>query len=292
MALALLFPLLLSAQAPQAFDIQGHRGARGLYPENSIPAMLEAVKLGVTTLELDVVISKDRQVVVSHEPWMNGEICLDSLRRDISSRNKQINLYELTYNEIADFDCGSKRQSRFPEQQLLPVPKPLLTELLAAVERHCKEYKLPPVRYNIEIKSQPSHDGKYHPSVDSFAELVMQAIQKAGVMGRTTIQSFDPRPLQYLNRKNYPVQIALLTELQLNPEKAIQTLGFIPTIYSPYYKLVNKKLIDYARQVGMQVIPWTVNEAEEMEKLIEMGVDGLITDYPDRLIALLKASGR
>ncbi len=171
----------------------------------------------------------------------------------------------------------------------MPVPKPLLSELIAAVERHCREYKLPPIRYNIEIKSQLATDGKYHPAYDTFAELVLQVLAKANVMNRTTIQSFDVRPLQYINGKDYPVQIALLTELQLQPEKAIQSLGFIPTIYSPYYKLVNAKLMAYAKQIGMQVIPWTVNEADDMQKMLELGVDGIITDYPNVLMELLKS---
>jgi glycerophosphoryl diester phosphodiesterase len=277
-------------RAQPKIDVQGHRGARGLYPENSIPAMLAALNMGVNTLELDVVISKDRLVVVSHEPWINSEICLDANGRELSnSKGKQLNLYELNYNEIANYDCGSKGNSRFPQQQKMPVPKPLLSELIAAVERHCREYKLPPIRYNIEIKSQLATDGKYHPAYDTFAELVLQVLVKANVMKRTTIQSFDVRPLQYINGKDYPVQIALLTELQLQPEKAIQSLGFIPTVYSPYYKLVTPKLIDYAKQVGMQVIPWTVNDPEDMQKMLDLGVDGIISDYPDVLLELLKS---
>ncbi|MDP2187341.1 MAG: glycerophosphodiester phosphodiesterase family protein [Sphingobacteriaceae bacterium] len=287
--LLLCFSIPVFMQAQPKIDVQGHRGARGLYPENSIPAMLAALNLGVNTLELDVVISKDRLVVVSHEPWMNSEICLDANGREISSsKGKQLNLYELNYNEIANYDCGSKGNSKFLQQQKMPVPKPLLSELITAVERHCREYKLPPIRYNIEIKSQLATDGKYHPAYDTFAELVLQVLAKANVMNRTTIQSFDVRPLQYINGKDYPVQIALLTELQLQPEKAIQSLGFIPTIYSPNYKFVTPKLMDYARQVGMQVIPWTVNEPEDMQKMLDLGVSGIITDYPNVLVELLK----
>jgi len=283
----LSFPFTMQAQTN--IDVQGHRGARGLYPENSIPAMLAALNLGVNTLEVDVVISKDRLVVVSQEPWINSDICLDANGRELSSsKGKQLNLYALTYNEIANYDCGSKGNSKFPQQQKMPVPKPLLFELIAAVERHCREYKLPPIRYNIEIKSQLATDGKYHPAYDTFAELVIQVLAKANVLNRTTIQSFDVRPLQYINGKDYPVQIALLNELQPLSEKAIQSLGFIPTIYSPYYKLVTPKLMDYARQMGMQVIPWTVNDPEDMQKMLDLGVAGIITDYPNLLIDLLK----
>lgn len=282
----LLFVNVLLAQT--RMDVQGHRGARGLMPENTIPAMLEAVRLGVTTLELDVVISADGQVVVSHEPWINADICLDSTGEELSSsKGKQLNLYQLNYTEIMAFDCGSKGNTRFPQQQKMPVVKPLLSDVFNIVERYLKEYKRPPVNYNIEIKSSPAGDDKQHPQPELFAELVMQEISKAGLQSRTIVQSFDMRPLRYLNTKNYPVKLALLIESQTNFEAAIRDLGFIPTIYSPYYRLVNKKLMAYATQTGMQVIPWTVNETDDMEKMLELGVQGIITDYPDRLLQLL-----
>lgn len=274
--------------AQPRIDVQGHRGARGLMPENTIPAMLEAVRLGVTTLELDVVISADGQVVVSHEPWISAEICLDSSGEELSnSKGKQLNIYQLSYSEIMAFDCGSKGNSRFPQQQKIPVCKPLLADVFEVVERYVKEHKRFPVNYNIEIKSTPAGDDKSHPAPEIFADLLMQEVSKAGLQSRTTIQSFDMRPLRYLNSKNFPVKLALLIETQTNYEAAIRELGFIPTIYSPYYRLVSKKLMAYAAQTGMQVIPWTVNDTDDMEKMIEMSVSGIITDYPDRLLDLL-----
>lgn len=289
-----LLPAMLalnSLHAQPRIDVQGHRGARGLMPENTIPAMLEAIRLGVTTLELDVVISGDGQVVLSHEPWMNADICLDSTGEELSnSKGKQLNIYTLTYNEIMAFDCGSKGNSRFAEQQKIPVYKPLLSDVFEVVERYLKEHKRMPVSYNIEIKSSPAGDGKNHPTPDIYAEKVMQEVSKAGLQSRVIIQSFDMRPLRYLNDKNYAVRLALLVESQTNYEAVIRELGFIPTIYSPYYRLVNKKLMAYATQTGMQLIPWTVNETDDMEKMLELGVHGIITDYPNRLLRLLTAS--
>ena len=281
--------LVQSAFAQFNLDVQGHRGARGLMPENTIPAMLEAVRLGVTTLELDVVITGDQQVLLSHEPWMNAEICLDAAGQELSSgKGKQINLFELSYDEITAFDCGSRGNSKFPEQQKIPVHKPLLADVFQAVERFSKEHKRNPVQYNIEIKSSPAGDGKQHPAPEAFAELVLAEVAKAGVQNRTTIQSFDPRPLQYLNTQNAPVKLALLVESQTNFESAIRDLGFIPTVYSPNYRLVNKKLMNYAAQIGMKVIPWTVNEPEDMRRMLELGVHGIITDYPNRLLDVLR----
>ncbi|MBA4304849.1 MAG: glycerophosphodiester phosphodiesterase [Sphingobacteriaceae bacterium] len=287
--LALSLFVMLAAYAQSPLDVQGHRGARGLMPENTIPAMLEAVRLGVTTLELDVVITADKQVLVSHEPWMNPEICLDPAGQELStSKSKQVNIYSLSYDETTTYDCGSKGNSRFPEQQKIPVHKPLLADVFQAVERYCKEHKKAGVQYNIEIKSSPVGDDKQHPAPEEFADLVLAEIAKAGLLARTTIQSFDMRPLRYLNNKNSPVKLALLIESQPNYEGAIRELGFIPTIYSPYFKLVNKKLLSYAAQTGMKVIPWTVNETDDMRRMLELGVDGIITDYPNRLLELLR----
>lgn len=289
-----LFVLVLSMQlafAQRSVDVQGHRGARGLMPENTIPAMIEAVRLGVTTLELDVVITADQQVLLSHEPWMNADICLDANGQELSgSKGKQINIYTLTYDEIITYDCGSKGNSRYPEQQKIPVHKPLLADVFQAVERYTKEHKLAPVQYNIEIKSTAASDGKQHPEPERFADLVLAEVAKAGLYSRTTIQSFDMRPLQYLNSKNAPVKMALLVESQTNYEAAIRELGFIPTIYSPNYRLVNKKLMAYAAQIGMKVIPWTVNDTDDMRRMLDFGVDGIITDYPNRMLNLLRES--
>lgn len=290
----LIFFLLLSVRLmgqspPAAFDLQGHRGARGLMPENTVPAMLKALEIGVTTLELDVVITADRQVLVSHESWMNADICLDSNGREMSnSRGKQLNIYQLRYNDITNFDCGSKKLSRFPDQEKRPVHKPLLDDLIEVCERYTRERRLPPVRYNIEIKSSPAGDRKDHPLPDEFADLVLRVIQQRNITDRATIQSFDIRPLQYLNQLNAPVKLAYLTENEDDIAFITKKLGFIPDVFSPAYKLVDKELITASRQLQMLVIPWTVNETADMEKLIKMGVDGLITDYPDRAQEVLR----
>ncbi len=290
--LFLCMPLSLFAQEnPRSFDLQGHRGARGLMPENTIPAMLKAIDLGVTTLEMDVVITADRQVLVSHESWMNADICLDSSGKEMSSsRGKQLNIYELRYADILTFDCGSKKNNRFPEQEKLPVHKPLLDDLIQVCERYTRERNLPPVRYNIEIKSSPAGDRKDHPLPDEFADLVLGVLQKRGIPERATIQSFDMRPLQYLRQLNAPVKLAFLTETEQDIDAVIKYLGFIPDIYSPYYKFVDETLVAHCRRLNMLLIPWTVNEPEQLQKMIGLGVDGLITDYPDRAKAVLSGS--
>ena len=272
----------VSAQ-PTKFDFQGHRGARGLAPENTIPAMLKALEYGVTTLELDIVITKDEQIVVSHEPWFNHEICTNPDGTIISKEQSQkLLIYEMTYEEVKTFDCGSNQNPRFPEQVPVKASKPLLKEVVAEVDRYCIEHDLALVNFNIETKCIPGGDNIRHPAPGDFARRLYEEIYQLGIAKRTTVQSFDVRTLQQMQKIDPDIKLVLLVENENGPEWNIRNLGFLPTIYSPYYKLVKKKTIDYCHSKGMKIVPWTVNEPKHMKKLIRKGVDGLITDYPDR----------
>lgn len=288
-AFLLMSARVLHAQnTPQDFDLQGHRGARGLMPENTIPAMFKAIDLGVNTLELDVVITADRQVLVSHEAWINADICLDSNGQTLSNnQGKQRNIYAMRYDDITLYDCGSKNVQKFPDQQKLPVHKPLLQDLIAACERYTRERRLPPVKYNIEIKSSPETDRKYHPLPDEYADLVLLVVQEKGISSRTTLQSFDHRPLQYLYQSNAPVKLSFLDEVGRPVEAVVRLLGFVPDYYSPHYRLVDKEMVNDFKQNNISLIPWTVNEPEAIRKMLRLGVQGLITDYPDRVKTLL-----
>lgn len=266
------------------FDLQGHRGARGLRPENSIPAFLFALDSGVTTLELDVVITKDKQVVVSHEPWMSAAICLqpDGTPIEKEEELKEFNIYQMSYEEVREFDCGSLGNERFPEQVKMRVSKPLLRDVIVAVEDHIKSYSQYEVDYNIEIKSSPEGDGKFHPGVTEFSDLVYKLIDEYLPMNRVVIQSFDFRVLQYWHKKYPEVRLAALVENVRPVQTNLANLGFSPTIYSPYYKFLKKTDVDYLHKQKIRVIPWTVNEESEMLSMRGLGVDGIITDYPDR----------
>lgn len=265
------------------FDVQGHRGARGLRPENSIPAFLAALDYGVTTIELDVVVSKDKQLVVSHDPWMSAAICLTPDGREFGKREeKTYNIYEMTYDEIAAFDCGSKGNAAFPGQEKMSVRKPLLRDVIAAVEDHIRSYSRYEVDYNIEIKSDAEGDNKSHPGPEEFSDLVYALIDQYLPLRRVVIQSFDFRVLKYWHRKYPQVRLSALVE-NVKPTSAnLAALGFKPAIYSPYYKLVSKAMVNYVHRNGMRIIPWTVNEDSDMLSLKAMGVDGFITDYPDQ----------
>lgn len=256
-------------------------------PENTLPAFMKALEKGVTTLEMDVVISKDLQVVLSHEPWMSSLICFDSTDYPIPvKREKEYNLFNMTYQEIMLFDCGSKGNLNFPNQVRMPVCKPLLREVLQVSERYIREHKLPQVWYNVEIKSSPEGDKKLHPEPAQFADLVLKVVMDNGLANRTIIQSFDIRVLKYIASKSLPVKLALLVENKNGVIQNLEKLGFNPDIYSPDFQLLTQDDVAILHQKNVRVIPWTVNSEADMVRLKSWGVDGLITDYPDTFKAI------
>jgi len=269
---------------PNSFDLQGHRGARGLLPESTIPSFRKALELGVSTLELDVVISADDQVVVSHDPTILASICSHPDGRDVSEQEQEsLRLYEMPYELIRQYDCGSRGHPGFPTQDPLPAYKPLLSEVIAFGESWSSEYGEKPVRYNIEVKSRPEGDGVMHPEPDQFVRLVLRTVLAAGVERRVTIQSFDVRSLQSLRAQAPDITLALLigrTE-DRGLEENVRILGFTPPIYSPNYALVDADLVSAVHAKNVKLVPWTVNDPDAMVSLIRLGVDGFITDYPD-----------
>jgi glycerophosphoryl diester phosphodiesterase len=273
----------LFAQYIPRFDVQGHRGARGLKPENTIPGFITALDSGVTTLEMDVVITADNQVILSHEPWMSSSFCFDSTGREISEKDeKKFNIYKMTYDQVVKFDCGSKGNSKFPQQTKMRLSKPLLSDVIVAVEDHIRSFTRYEVDYNIEIKSTPEGDNKHHPPVEVFSDLVYELIDQYLPLERIVIQSFDFRVLRYWHTKYPHVRLAALVENVKSIDANLRDLGFNPSIYSPHYKLINREKVRYLKGKKIRVIPWTVNEEKEMLLLRGMGVDGFITDYPDR----------
>ncbi|CAH0997021.1 Glycerophosphodiester phosphodiesterase [Emticicia aquatica] len=285
--LLFLFPVLTFAQTMD-FEIQGHRGCRGLMPENTIPAFKKAIDLGVKTLELDVVISKDKQIVVSHDPFFNPACTIDP-NGDFITKSNMKNLYLLDYKEIKKYDVGSRGNKDFPEQQKIKVYKPLLKEVIVACEKYAKEKGISPIKYNIEIKSEEKEYGISQPKVEEFSELVYQVIIKQLSPDRVILQSFDYNVLKYWHKKIEEktfkkITLSVLIEpidnndVQTNLDK----LGFKPQIWSPYFVQATEKRVKQLHELGIKVIPWTVNKRVEMEKVKAAGCDGLITDYPDR----------
>jgi len=284
--LSLLFVSMLNNNSfgqSRQIDLQGHRGCRGLMPENTIPAMYEAIRLGVTTIELDVVVSKDGQLVVSHEPFMSPEISIPPLESKDQFENGSIfNIYQMNYDEIAKWDVGLKKIKRFPDQFKMAAQKPLLNNLIDSTEDYVNKNKLKRLYYNIETKCNPSSDGVYHPAPKEFVEKLIQLLKEKNILERSIIQSFDKRTIQYLHA-NYPLVKTsfLIGDKKYNSLKEILSdLGFTPNIISPEFNLIDNQLIDQCHQQGIKVIAWTVNDRIKIKSLYDMGIDGIISDYP------------
>ncbi len=266
-------------------DWQGHRGARGLVPENSVPAFLKALAYEqIQTLEMDVAVTKDSVIILSHEPWMSHNICsrLEGLPVT-KEEEKELSIFQMTYAETKMFDCGSRGNENFPGQTPLKVQKPALSEVVEAVENYCLRNEREQPFYNIEIKSRPAWDQFYTPAPETFAELLIKEVKRLDIYEKTCIQSFDPRALNAVHKLDSSITTALLVDNIQGVEGNLQKIGFKPDIYSPHYKLVNAGVVKEVHDKGMKLIPWTVNDPSDMKALIQLGVDGIITDYPNRI---------
>jgi glycerophosphoryl diester phosphodiesterase len=288
--LFLITPLLMNAQK---FDIEGHRGCRGLMPENTISAFIKAIDLGVNTLELDVCITKDRKVVVSHEPYMNALFCSHPDGSPVlKTEEKSLNLYKMDFAEIKGFDTGARGNVLFPEQKKQATYKPLLAEVFEKIENYLKVNNLPLPNYNIEIKSEALEYNISQPEVPEFSELVYQEIIKYVAPDRIILQSFDFEVLKYWKAKMQKgeykkVQLSALVEME-GVKPSFKKLGFLPDIFSPYFKQLTKGKVSLCHRKGVKVCPWTVNTLADMQAIKAMGTDGLITDYPNRAQKLLE----
>jgi glycerophosphoryl diester phosphodiesterase len=278
------YPIKMNAQINSSFDKQGHRGCRGLMPENTIPAMLHALDLGVRTLEMDVVFTKDSVAILSHEPFFNHVITTKPDGSFIEEKDeKNSNIFKMSFAETQQYDVGLRPHPRFPNQQKIAAQKPSLAAVFDSVKAYMKQTKRPFPFFNIETKTTPFTDDIFHPALAAFVELLMKVIKENQMESFVIIQSFDIRTLQYLHQHYPSIPTALLIEDfdKHVPEVQIKELGFIPTVYSPHYSLVNDLLIQKCHQQNIKVIPWTVNEKDTITALKKLGVDGIITDYPN-----------
>ncbi|MFT5143970.1 MAG: glycerophosphoryl diester phosphodiesterase [Rhodothermales bacterium] len=263
-------------------ELQGHRGARGLMPENTIPAFIRALEAGADTMEMDAVITADEKVVVSHEPFFSARICSKPDGSAVTEQEEHdLNIYTMASDEVALFECGSRGNPTFPRQQRAPVAKPLLVDAIRAIEQWAKDHGRQTVKYNIEIKSRPAWDGIYHPSPERYAELLHRVVTGEGIRDRTTIQSFDPRALEAMHVRDAGQTLSYLVDNIASVATNLAQLSFSPATYSPSHRRVNSAMVLQLHEAGMRVIPWTVNDEATMRRLIDLGVDGLITDYPD-----------
>jgi len=268
-----LFGIGCVAEAQEGTKVFGHRGCRAHYPENSIIGFQKAIEMGVDGIELDVVVNKDKQLVISHEPYFQGEFCLDAQGEKITNE-KAYNIYEMTREEILLFDCGSIGNPKFPDQQRVSSHKPLLRELFSLVD-------LANVTVLLEIKSSPKEYGKSQPAPEEYVQIILNELETFPYRQNIIFMSFDPAILNEINKQTKEFNMVYLTYLPFrSARKFLKDLDFQPYAFGMFYPTVNRKKVNYLHKHNMKLFSWTMNEEKTAKKLIEMGVDGIITDRP------------
>ncbi|MDB5260832.1 MAG: glycerophosphodiester phosphodiesterase, partial [Adhaeribacter sp.] len=238
------------------------------------------------TLEMDAHITRDKQVILAHDDYINPLFMLSPAGNEISKAEAEnYALYQMDYAEVLKFDVGSKPHPNFPEQQKLKTYIPLLAEVIDSVQAYLKVKNKPPVFYNIETKSKPAGDNHLHPDPENFVNLLMAVVREKKITPWIIIQSFDLRTLQVLHKIYPQVRTSFLVQNNKTLAENLQDLGFTPVVYSPNIKLVTAQLVKECHNRGMKIIPWTANTAEEIAHLKALGVDGIISDYPNLLSA-------
>jgi glycerophosphoryl diester phosphodiesterase len=279
-------------------DLQGHRGARGLRPENTLAAFEECFTHSMTTIELDTTLTKDDQLIVHHDSSTNPSLCQTKTGEQIEKKR----IRSMTVAELKELDCGSKANPRFGDQKLVP-GEPLVTlfEFFEFIEKHRVAHpEAKAVRFNIEIKVDEHFTEQ---ELKLAAKTMVDTLTAAHMVSRTTVQSFRLEVLPMVTRLNPQLVTSALFEpsywqglmlslgLSANSEEILnKTKALGAKVVSPYHMYVTPVFISQAHALKLQVIPWTVNDEPLMQRLLEMGVDGLISDYPDRLRKVYEAS--
>ena len=268
-----------------AFFKVGHRGTRGLMPENTIPAMEKGIVVGANTVELDVHVSKDGQVLVYHDESFNPDYTSMPDGSDIpKDQRKKYTFYQMDYADIRKFVIGRKDYPAFPQQQRMDCYTPLLGEMIDSVEAFTKAHALPPVFWIVEIKSKEKTDGFEQPAPEEFVRLLLSVLDARRLGHRLIIHSFDMRPLQVIHRERPDIALGFLTDDKTRSfDENIRELGFIPAFYNPGYHLVTPALVTQCHDRHIRILPWTVETRDAMAQVRGLGVDGIITDYPNLL---------
>jgi len=271
-----LVPLAAVFADPPRILVHGHRGARARRPENTIPAFEYAIAQGVDALEMDMAVTKDGVIVISHDPILQAPIC--------SGPRDSAVIHELTLSEVRQWDCGARQNPNFPEQQTMPGTRaPTLDEVFDLAPDGSFDY-------NIETKSFPEKP-QYTPPPDEFARAVLKKIRAHRLEKRVILQSFDFRTLVAMRKLAPEIRLSALTEKDSRSFAAIAAEAGKAEIISPEFHLVTPEKVEAAHRAGLQVVPWTANTPQDWDKLIRAKVDAIITDDPAELIAYLKARG-
>ncbi|MFH1807918.1 MAG: glycerophosphodiester phosphodiesterase family protein [Pseudomonadota bacterium] len=272
---------------PRAIEVQGHRGARARFPENTLPAFAHALQVGVDVLELDVVVTADDQLLVMHDPVVSTVLCR---HRDGTAVAPDTALRSLRLVQAQALDCGAVQNPRFPAQSTSPgTPPPSLVQVFELL-RSSPAPAARTVRLNIEAKSVPGRTD-LSPPPDRFARLVVDSLQDHGMVSRAVLQSFDHRILIEAKKFEPALTTAVLIDETL-PDLVAVARAAGAAIVSPHQDWITATEVHACHAAGLRVIPWTVNEEKSWRRMLELDVDGIITDDPEALIAFLKVHQR
>ncbi len=267
-------------------DVQAHRGGAGLMPENTIEAMKHALDMGVNTLELDLQISADGQVVVSHDAYFHHRYAIRPDSTLVQKEDPKEYIYKMTYSQVEKYDVGSRPSEVWPDKACFKTVKPLAEDLIDFVESYTKEKGYSPVRYNIEIKSKKGKgEGENWPTYDAFATICCKLLNSKYLDDRLVVQSFDPRALNYIHEKYPELILSYLVDAKAPDfETYMGMLKFTPQWLSPHHSITYETLVQKCREKGMKLVPWTVDKPEDIERIINLGVEAIISNYPDRVL--------
>jgi len=270
--------------------IHGHRGCRGVLPENTIPAFLRALEDGADIIEMDVVCTSDNRILVSHDPFMHHEICAHPDDTPITEQEEfDLNVFRMALNETQRYPCGIFPHQRFPEQDTLRSFKPSLAEVAQAVKSYCADHNRSLPGLNIEIKSRPEWDGNFHPDPADYTTVFLRELNAVQNGFPLTVQSFDVRILRELRNKADHIRLIYLTEAAgVQPQAALGHLGFQPYGYSPHFNLIDEKVVKFCESTQLVLCAWTVNEEEDIRRMIHLGVRQIISDFPKRVATIRK----
>ncbi len=267
-------------------DVQAHRGGAGLMPENTIEAMKHALDMGVNTLELDLQVSEDGQIVVSHDPYFHYSYAIRPDGSYIQKEDEKEYIYQMPYSEVVKYDVGSRPSEVWPEKACIKTVKPLAEDLISFVEEYCKEKGYSPVRYNIEIKSKKGKgEGQIMPTYDEFATICCRFLASLYLGDRLVVQSFDVRALNYIHEKYPELVLSYLVDAKAPDfETYMGMLNFTPQWLSPHHTIVDEELVKKCREKGIRLVPWTVDKPEDIKRILDLGVEAIISNYPDRVL--------
>lgn len=280
----ILLQSFIALSATHPIQVHGHRGARAMRPENTIPAFEYALTAGVDVLELDLGVTKDNKLVIIHDQMINPEICLDPNNKKIT-RPTPVN--SLTLSELKTYDCGALKNSKFEKQKPEPGTRvPSFDQFAQWLETHPNP-RAKTVKLNVEMKSEESQP-ELSPDPATFAKLLISALKRHKLMSRTIIQSFDFRTLVEARKLAPKAVISLLIENR--PSESLVELAkkYNAEIVSPNQEWLTVEDVTPAKAAGVKVVPWTANAEKEWKKLVEMGVDGIISDDPFELLKYLE----